>query len=136
MAPGIERHNAPRVCPLRKRANFRGRMRVCEIRTSNGIERSRRNRERAIYCIRAAVSADDVTIVGPRHGADNRSAFARSRRAPVDRESLLYARVRMGGQADMVGAIGTSHCKLTRRKDDGPPFVTGLTEMGARSPTI
>jgi hypothetical protein len=29
----------------------------------------------------------------------------------VDRESLLRARVRMGGQADMVGAIGTSHCK-------------------------
>src|SRR5262249_4098824 len=23
--------------------------------------------------------------------------------------------------------------KLTRRKDDGPPFVTGLTEMGVRS---
>jgi len=39
----------------------------------------------------------------------------------VDRESLLRARVRMGGQTDMVGSIGTSHCKLTRRKDDGPP---------------
>jgi hypothetical protein len=57
------------------------------------------------------MGADDVTIVGSRHGADNRSAFARSRRAPVDRESLLRARVRMGRQADMVGAIGTSHCK-------------------------
>src|SRR5262249_31088983 len=136
MAPGVERHNAPRVCPLRKRTNFRGRMRIREVWTSNGIERSRRNRERPIYCIRAAVGTDDVTIVGPRDGADNRSASARSRRAPVDRESLLRARVRTGGPTDMVRWMGTSHCKLPGRKDAGPPFVTGLTEMGARSPII
>src|SRR5258708_2552019 len=86
-------------------------MRVREVWTPNGIERSRRNRKRAIYCIRAAIGADDVTIVGPRHGANNRSAFARSRCAPVGGEPWLRDGVRMGGQEDMVGAIGTSHCK-------------------------
>ena len=59
------------------------------------------------------MAANDVTIVGPRYGADNRPAFARGRCAPFDRKTMLRARIWMGGQADMVSAIGSSHCKPT-----------------------
>ena len=47
------------------------------------------DRERAVERIGAAMGADDVAVVEPRHGADHRAALARRRRAPVDRERAL-----------------------------------------------
>jgi hypothetical protein len=57
------------------------------------------------------MAANDVTIVGPRYGAYDRPAFARSRSAPFDWKTMLGARIWMRGQANMVSAIGSSHCK-------------------------
>ncbi len=70
------------------------------------------------------MGANDVPIVRSRHGANYRPALARRRRSPVDRETLLRTRIRMGSQADMVRAIGTSHQvnpeKTRARRCDGP----------------
>ena len=52
------------------------------------------------------MAADDVAVLRLRDGADDRAALARARGAPTDRETRLSARLRMGGKADMVDAVG------------------------------
>ncbi len=62
MAPRIERDDAPRLAPLRERADGRGGMRVGEVGPADRIERAGRHRERAIERIGAAMGADDVAV--------------------------------------------------------------------------
>jgi hypothetical protein len=109
MPPGIERHDAARLAPLREWTDARRRVGVGQIGTADRIERAGGDRERAIDRIGAAVAADDVAVLRPRHRADDRTALARGRRVPADRKALLGARRRMGGEADVVGAVRASH---------------------------
>jgi len=110
MSPGIERYDALRIAPLGERADARGGMGVGEVGPPYRIERARRDRERTIDSIGAAVAADDIAVARPRDSADDRSALPRVGCAPVDRQMVLCARIRMRGQPNMVGAIGTGHC--------------------------
>ena len=82
----------------------RGRMGVGEVGPADRIERARGDRERAIDRIGAAVAADDVAVVEPRHRADHRTACAGRSRAPLDR-TRLAAGLRVGGEADVIGAV-------------------------------
>src|ERR1700755_3259838 len=59
------------------------------------------------------MGADDVAILRAGDRADDRAAFARARRTPLDREVELAARRRMRGEPDMVNPIGTSHRGLS-----------------------
>src|SRR6266853_466216 len=63
MAPGIERHNAPRFRPLRKRTDRGGRVRVRQIGTADRIERTRRDRQRAIERIGPAMAAYHIAAL-------------------------------------------------------------------------
>jgi hypothetical protein len=110
MSPGIERHDALQIAPLGERADARGGMGIGEIGPPYRIERARRDRERTIDSIRAAVAADDIAVARSGYGADDRSALPRVGCAPLDRQMVLCARIRMRGQPNMVGAIGTGHC--------------------------
>ena len=109
MAPGIERDDLARLAPLRERADADRRVGIGEIRPADRIERAGGHRERAIERIGAAMAADDVAVAGPRHRADDRAAFARGWRTPVDREARLAAGLRMRGEADVVGSVRAIH---------------------------
>src|SRR5262249_36228609 len=86
------------------RPNGRGRIGIGQVRTADRVERAGGDRERAIERIGAAMGADDVAVMKPRHRADHRTALARGRRPPVDGKARLA--LRMGGQADVIGAVG------------------------------
>ncbi len=60
----------------------------------------------------------------PRHGADDRAAFARGRCAPVDRKARLAAGLRMRGDPNMIGTVRAVHGGIHKRriqKAIGPP---------------
>ena len=59
------------------------------------------------------MAADNVAVARPGNRADDGPALTRGLRAPVNREMVLGARIRMRGEADMVGAIRASHGKQT-----------------------
>ena len=65
MAPRIEGDDAPRLRPLRERTDGRGRMRIREVGPADRIEGAGGNCKRTVEGIRAAVSADDVTMLRP-----------------------------------------------------------------------
>ena len=73
------------------------------------------------------MAADHVAIARARHRADDRPAGVRIGCAPMDRKSGLPARLRMGGQADVVGTVRAAHDqtpkKPTARRSDGPGSV-------------
>jgi len=106
MAPRIERDDARRLRPLRERPYGRHWVRIGEIGPADRIERARRDRKRAIKGIRAAMAADDIAMLRPGHRADDRPAFAGVRSAPANRKAQFAARLRMGGEANMVDAVG------------------------------
>ena len=122
MTPGIERDDMLRVAPLREGTDGRGRMRVGEIGAADRIERARRDCKGAIDRIRAAVAADDIAVVRAGHRADDRTAFARAGRPPLDREVEFASRGRMRGDPDMVNSVGRGHRRLSFRHDF-PGFV-------------
>ena len=115
MAPRIERNDALRIAPLRKRADGCGGMGVGEVRTPDRIERAGRNGQRAVDRIGAAMGADHVAVRRARHRSDDRSALARAGGAPVDGELVLAARRGMRGKADMVDPIGARHVFIWQR---------------------
>ena len=78
--------------PLRERADLDDRRRVVQVRPRDRIERAGGNRERAIERIGAAMRADRVAVGAGIDGADHGAAFARSRRAPADRETARASR--------------------------------------------
>ncbi|CCD99338.1 hypothetical protein BRAS3809_2590011 [Bradyrhizobium sp. STM 3809] len=125
VAPGIERDDLGWIAPLVERADGGGGMGVGEVRAADRIERAGGDRERAVDRVGAAMAADDVAILRPRHRADHRAALARACRAPVEREVMLGAWHRVRGQADVIRAVGASHRTATpktatARLDDGP----------------
>lgn len=77
------------------------------------------------------MAADRVAVARPRNRADDRAAFARAWRAPVDRKARLAAWLRMRSNADMIGSIRMSHCDWSKssriQKGIGPPRGTGQT---------
>src|SRR5450631_2999946 len=105
MAPRIERYNTARVVPLREGADGGRRKSIGEVGSPDWIERARRNRQRTIKRVGAAVTADDIAVPRPGHRTDDRSAFARGRRSPVDREARFAAGLGVRGQTDMIGSI-------------------------------
>ena len=110
MAPGVERHDPLGVGPLRVRADAGGRMGVGEVRPRQRVERPRRDRQRPVERIGAAMGADDVAVGRVRHRADHRPALLRLRRPPADRTPRdAAARLRVRGQADMGRAIRGAH---------------------------
>ena len=136
MAPRVERDDAPRLRPLRERPDGRGRIGVGQVGAADRVERAGRDRERAIERIGAAMGADDVAVLEPRHRADDRSALARRGRAPMNRKARLAARLRMGGQADVIGAVGR-HVRPVRKP--GPParrrcVAWGIAKLRERLP--
>ena len=50
--------------------------------------------------------ADDIAVARTRYRADDGAAFARGRRAPVNRKAQFAAGRRMRREADMIGSIG------------------------------
>ena len=76
------------------------------------------------------MGADDITILWARHRADDRSAFARAGRAPIDPEGVLGTRCRVRGKADMVNPIGASH------RNEPPEMATARLSRRAWSPTM
>ena len=119
MAPGVERDDALRLRPLRERPDGRGRIGVGQVGAADRVERPGRDRERAVERIGAAMGADDVAVMKPRHRADDRSPRASRGRAPVDREARLAARLRMGGETDVIGAVGR-HVRSVAGKPNSP----------------
>src|SRR4051794_40836814 len=73
------------------------------------------------------MAADHVAVLRARPRADDRPAGACVGGAPVDREGGLAARLRMGGEADVVGTVRAAHDqtpkKPTARRSDGPWLV-------------
>ncbi|MGY3105616.1 hypothetical protein ACVWW7_002243 [Bradyrhizobium sp. LM6.9] len=134
MPPGIERDDFCGIAPLRKRPDGRRGKGVGEIGTPDRIERAGGHCERPVHRIGAAMAADHVAIPCARHRADDRPAGACVGGAPVDREGGLPARLRMGGQADVVGTVRAAHDqtpkKPTARRSDGP----GSVALPVRSP--
>src|SRR5712671_1357531 len=63
MTPGIERYNAPRFRPLRKRTDRGGRIGVRQIGTADRIERTRRDCQRAIERIGPAMAAYHIAAL-------------------------------------------------------------------------
>jgi hypothetical protein len=102
-APRIERDDAAGFRPLRERGgpDGGGRMGVGEVGAADRVERTRRYRKRAVKRVGTAMAADDVAVLRLR----DRAALARGRRPPTDRKARLAARLRMGGEADMVETV-------------------------------
>ena len=71
------------------------------------------------------MGTDHIAILRAGHRANHRSALTRARCAPGDREVKLGTRCRVGGDANMVNPIGTSH-RHKPQNGDGPPEQTGL----------
>ena len=125
MAPRIERDDALRIAPLRKRPDGRGGMGVGEIRAPDRIERAGRDRKRAIDRIGAAMGADHVAVLRPRHRADDRSAFARAGRAPVD--GKLHLRPGTGCEVSRIWSIRFERFMTQIPKGIRPAVMTGRT---------
>ena len=105
------------------------------------IERAGGDGERPVDRIGAAMRADDVAVLRPRHRADDGSALARRRRAPGNGKARLGARRRMRGEANMVGAVRTAHdrCpKMPTARRSGGPTPTAVIDAAAstRVPTM
>ena len=69
------------------------------------------------------MAADDIAILRVGHRSDDWPARVRGLCTPFNREAQLCSGLRMRGEPDMFGAIGTVHRKLesqTTRRDDGP----------------
>ncbi len=124
MAPGIERHDAARFRPLRKRPDVDHRRGVGQIRPRDRAERAGGYGKRAIERVGAAVRTDRVAVDARVHRADHRAALARRGRAPADREARGDAcAARMRGEADMRAAVLLRHCLNSMRcpKSNKPP---------------
>src|SRR5215831_1379357 len=138
MAPGVERDNAPRLRPLRKRTDGSGRVGICQIGTADRIEHTGRDRQRAIERVGAAMAADYVSMLRLRHRRDDRTACMGVRCSPTDREARLSSGLRMGGQANVIGSIGVHsepvHGKksatATRRQAGSWGFAKGQCRIG------
>jgi len=73
------------------------------------------------------MAADDIAVLRAGHRPDDRTTLACRRRPPMNREPRLGSGW-MGGETDMIGAIGT--CRHGEpRKADGPPLQTGLLDI-------
>ena len=75
------------------------------------------------------MAADNIAVLGLRHCSDDRAARMRVRRAPMDRETRLSAWLRMGGEANMVGAVRTAHDQVSQ-KANGPPVRRAWLNRG------
>ena len=122
MSPRVERDDLLRLGPLRERSDGGGGMGVGQVGPADRVERARRNRERAIERIGAAVGADHIALPELRHGADDRPALARRRRPPMDREAHFCPRVGMRGEPDMIRTVRRAHLQPVLKKLDGPPL--------------
>src|SRR5215472_2178608 len=76
------------------------------------------------------MAADDVAILRARYRADDRTAGARVRGAPVDRKGGLPARLRMRGEADVVGTVRAAHDQTP--KSQRPAARAGLAPSRCR----
>ena len=122
VAERVEGDDPARLGPLRVRADRGGRMGVGEVRAGERVQRPRRDGERPVERVGAAMGADDVAVGRVRHRADDRAALLRVGGAPADREAGGGGvRLGMGGEPDMGRAVGRGHRELPRLERTGLP---------------
>src|SRR5262249_43428640 len=105
--PWIERGNPRWLRPLREWTDRGGRVGIRQIGTTNRVERARRHRESTIKRVRSAMAADDIAVLRLWHCANDRTARTRTPRAPMDWKTRLSARLRMGGETNVIGSVGS-----------------------------
>ncbi len=121
VTPGVEADDLPRLMPLRVRADGHDRVGVVQFRPSLRGHGARRDRQRAVDRIGAAMGANGVAVGAGVGRRDDRPALPGGGGVPVDGEAAGRPGPRVGGEPNVgcpVGGHG-SLCSLRNRK--GPP---------------